>query len=250
MHLGNGAVTPECAALGFAVATAGLGASAWSLAKAKERPALGKALALGGLVFAAQMLNVPVLADCSAHLVGGVLVAALLGPASAALTMATVLFLQAVLLGDGGLAALGVNIVNMALVPAGLWLALRSTRLPQPALLAAAASVAIVAAVLLISGEVALGRRGSELATWPQFVQALAINHLPVLALEGVLTIALVAAWRRLERTSTRPVWQMPLAATGVAFAVLAVALAASSSLDDGYESAARSSGWERLLAD
>ena len=138
MHLGNGAITPECAALGFLAAGVGVGVSGWMARKSARSISLPKAAALGTLVFAAQMINVPVLQTSSAHFVGGVLLAELLGPALGVLTMAAVLLVQAVVLGDGGLAVLGVNIVNMVLVPAGALcccdalLPIAGSRCPRP----------------------------------------------------------------------------------------------------------------------
>jgi cobalt/nickel transport system permease protein len=69
-------------------------------------------------VFAAQMINFPVAAGTSGHLLGGVLAAVLVGPWSGALAVTVVLVVQSLLFADGGLSALGLNVVNMALVGA------------------------------------------------------------------------------------------------------------------------------------
>src|SRR5437660_81918 len=108
MHLGNGAITPECAVLTYGAAAAGLAASAAALRA--SRPTVAKLQLAAGLacaVFAAQAINVPVAPGFSAHLVGGVFLAWALGPALGTWTMAAVLAVQAVALGDGGIAALG-----------------------------------------------------------------------------------------------------------------------------------------------
>jgi cobalt/nickel transport system permease protein len=68
---------------------------------------------LSAFVFAAQMLNFPVLGGTSGHLVGGALLAILLGPMAGFLTMVTVILAQALFLQDGGLIALGANIFNI-----------------------------------------------------------------------------------------------------------------------------------------
>lgn len=73
---------------------------------------------LGAFVFAAQMLNFPILGGTSGHLIGGSLLAILLGPLAGSLTMATVIIAQALFLQDGGLIALGANIFNIGAVPA------------------------------------------------------------------------------------------------------------------------------------
>lgn len=71
---------------------------------------------LAAFVFAAQLLNFPVLGGTSGHLVGGALLAVVLGPMGALLTMATVILGQALFMQDGGLIALGANIFNIGAV--------------------------------------------------------------------------------------------------------------------------------------
>jgi cobalt/nickel transport system permease protein len=246
MHLGNGAITPECAALGFAAAAVGVGYSGFLASRERQRPAsLIKAAALGSLVFAAQMLNVPVLEHSSAHFVGGVLLAELLGPALGVLTMSLVLLLQALALGDGGTAALGLNIVNMALVPAGLSAVARRCSANRHLAMPAAAALSVALGILLISGEVAMGR---QLSSWSTFVSALAMNHLPLLGLEALLTVAIAAAWRRLESGNKQPTLRLAGATAVAALLVVAVAMTCSSALPDGYEAAAISARMEWLL--
>ncbi|MGA3283440.1 MAG: energy-coupling factor ABC transporter permease [Verrucomicrobiota bacterium] len=81
----------------------------------KKIPLMGLSAAF---VFAAQMLNFPVAGGTSGHLLGGVLVSVLLGPAAAAIVIACVLMIQALLFSDGGVLALGANIFNMSFVGA------------------------------------------------------------------------------------------------------------------------------------
>ena len=71
---------------------------------------------LAAFVFVAQMLNFPVLGGTSGHLIGGSLLAILLGPMAGFLTMTTVVIAQALFLQDGGLVALGANIFNIAAI--------------------------------------------------------------------------------------------------------------------------------------
>jgi cobalt/nickel transport system permease protein len=263
MHLGNGAITPECAAIGYAVGGAGL-AYAWRAARmgadasAGKRPSLLSVAALGGLVFAAQMINLPVLESSSAHFVGGVLLAELLGPAVAALAMSAVLLVQALLLGDGGLAALGVNIVNMALVPAGLLAALKKVEARfawhRAATLTLASAGSIAIAVALIAGQVALGRSGGALAGWSDFTLSMIGTHLLVLPLEAALTLALVWLWRSAERhvaeRSRVSQWSLSAGAVLLALLLAGSAWALSSELPDGYESAAEATAMAHLLTD
>jgi len=71
---------------------------------------------LAAFIFAAQMVNFPVVAGTSGHLLGGVLAAVLLGPWVATLVMTCVIAVQALVFADGGLVVMGANIFNMGLV--------------------------------------------------------------------------------------------------------------------------------------
>ncbi|MGE5578019.1 MAG: energy-coupling factor ABC transporter permease [Syntrophothermus sp.] len=81
--------------------------------KEKQVPVLG---VMSAFIFAAQMLNFPVVAGTSGHLLGGVLAAVLLGPWAGTLAMSTILIVQAFFFHDGGITALGANIFNMAVI--------------------------------------------------------------------------------------------------------------------------------------
>lgn len=71
---------------------------------------------MGAFVFAAQMINFPVGAGASSHLLGGALLAFTLGPAAASVVMTAILVIQALVFQDGGVLALGANIINMAVL--------------------------------------------------------------------------------------------------------------------------------------
>ncbi|WP_433437245.1 energy-coupling factor ABC transporter permease [Nonomuraea sp. CA-141351] len=71
---------------------------------------------VAAFIFAVQMLNFPVAAGTSGHLLGGALAAILVGPYTGVLCMAVVLLVQCVLFADGGLTALGINITIMGIV--------------------------------------------------------------------------------------------------------------------------------------
>ena len=86
-----------------------------AILKDKMVPLMG---VMSAFIFAAQMLNFPVMGGTSGHLLGGVLAAVLLGPYAAAIVIAIVLLVQCVIFQDGGLTALGANIFNMSFVGA------------------------------------------------------------------------------------------------------------------------------------
>ena len=70
-------------------------------------------------IFAVQMLNFPVAAGTSGHLLGGALAAVLVGPWAATLALTVVLLMQGFLFADGGLTAIGLNVFNMGVI--GVW---------------------------------------------------------------------------------------------------------------------------------
>lgn len=250
MHLGNGAITPECVVLTYGVAAAGLLAGAAAARKAElTRDKLLLAVGLGSLVFAAQAIDVPVCPGISGHLVGGVLLATLLGPGLGAWTMAVVLAVQAMVLGDGGMAALGANVLNMAILPAGivaaapLW-----KRANSPVASGAFAALAVSLAAVLIVAETAAFRPTAELTHWTSFAAAMISTHLWIGLLEGTATAILLVAAARLLSAEGRPVLRPALAWIAVGLLVAATLLPLSSNLPDGYEAAAQASGLERLL--
>jgi cobalt/nickel transport system permease protein len=67
-------------------------------------------------IFAAQMFNFPILSGTSGHLIGGVFAGIALGPCAGTLALSVVLLIQTLFFGDGGLRALGANIINMAVL--------------------------------------------------------------------------------------------------------------------------------------
>ncbi|MFF1546908.1 energy-coupling factor ABC transporter permease [Streptomyces sp. NPDC058291] len=116
MHVPDGFINAPTSAVTGVVAA---GAIAVSLRGAR-RELDDKTAPLAGLVaafiFAVQMLNFPVAAGTSGHLLGGALAAILVGPYTGVLCVSVVLLMQGVLFADGGLTALGVNITDMAIV--------------------------------------------------------------------------------------------------------------------------------------
>ncbi len=116
MHLPDGFLDAKTWAT-MDVASAGV--IAYAVKKTSEKfedkqvPVMG---VVAAFVFAAQMLNFPVLGGTSGHLVGAVLAAVLLGPWAATLVMTSVFIIQALFFQDGGIMALGANIFNMGII--------------------------------------------------------------------------------------------------------------------------------------
>jgi cobalt/nickel transport system permease protein len=106
---------------------------------------------VASFVFAAQMITFPVGPGTSGHLLGGALAAALVGPWTGVLCLATVLLVQAFLFADGGITALGTNITLMGIVGvAAGWLVLRVLQTVLPRRTALVAPVCAVAAFVSV----------------------------------------------------------------------------------------------------
>ncbi|HUF95241.1 MAG TPA: energy-coupling factor ABC transporter permease [Acidimicrobiia bacterium] len=118
MHAPDGFLTAGTA---MATGAISVGTVTIALKQAKEQMT-EKMVPLAGIaaafVFAAQMFNFPVAAGTTGHLLGGALAAILLGPHVGALVVTVVVVVQALAFADGGLTALGYNVLNMAIIPA------------------------------------------------------------------------------------------------------------------------------------
>lgn len=116
MHIPDGILSAH-----VAIGTAGLSLGALLIASSQAwQQWSGRLIPVAGVtsafVFAAQMVNFPIPGGTSGHLLGAALLAAILGSPAAILSMATVLLVQCLLFQDGGLTALGANILNMAVI--------------------------------------------------------------------------------------------------------------------------------------
>ncbi len=179
---------------------------------------------MGAFVFAAQMVNFPVAAGTSAHLVGSALLTVTLGPAAACVVMTAILAVQAFVFQDGGVLALGANVLNMAIagvlaayLPYRFW---GRTRRRAAVIFAAGALSVVVSASLAVN----------ELLISGVPVRSHALLFLVLVfgisaAVEGAITVAVVRGIERLSPRIIRPTapersWT--LAAAGAAAIVLA----------------------------
>jgi cobalt/nickel transport system permease protein len=181
------------------VALGGLGVAVRRSAATLEDRQVPLAGLVAAFVFAAQMLNFPVAAGTSGHLIGGVLAAVLVGPWAGALCLAVVLLVQA-LFADGGLTALGLNVLNLAfaaglggyIVFVGLRTLLPKTRRWIVVAAGAASGLSVVMAALGFLIEYALGANvGVPIGT---VAGAMLGVHLLIGVGEGVITAMTVSA--------------------------------------------------------
>jgi cobalt/nickel transport system permease protein len=110
----SGGVAVACGVVAIAAVAYGLRVANVELDEARV-PLLG---VLAAFIFATQMLNFPIAGGTSGHLLGATLAAVLLGPWLACLVLAVVLVVQAFAFADGGISALGANVLNMGVLGA------------------------------------------------------------------------------------------------------------------------------------
>ncbi|MFF3740285.1 energy-coupling factor ABC transporter permease [Streptomyces sp. NPDC002566] len=116
MHVPDGFINAPTSAVAGVVAAGAVAVSLRGARRELDERTAPLAGLVAAFIFAVQMLNFPVAAGTSGHLLGGALAAILVGPYTGVLCVSVVLLMQGVLFADGGLTALGVNITVMAVV--------------------------------------------------------------------------------------------------------------------------------------
>ena len=192
MHLGNGII---CPITGIPMLAAAGIAAYYAYKKAKTDFSKNKiftTVAATTLVFALQMINFAIpQTGSSGHIVGGILLAILLGPAAAFLAMCAILLVQAVFFADGGLLALGCNIFNMgalACFAAYPLLYKPLAKINRPflgALLASAAALQFGSIAVVLESALSGTIAPASILNFAGLMQAI---HLPIGIIEGVVT--------------------------------------------------------------
>ncbi|MCX5783373.1 MAG: energy-coupling factor ABC transporter permease [Elusimicrobia bacterium] len=156
MHIPDSMLHGQICPVTAAVSAVGLSGAVYAI---KQKPQALKFAAVTAFIFAAQMVNFPVSGATSGHFLGGVLAAYLLGVPLGMISTAIVLSVQALFFGDGGIYALGANILNMSLIGAGLGgllMKLLSKKWGGMVSLAVASWFSVMLAALACSAELAL----------------------------------------------------------------------------------------------
>lgn len=195
MHLGNSII---CPVTGIPMIMAAGAAAVWAFKKAKKdftKDSILPAVALTSFVFALQMINFSIPGTgSSGHIVGAILLAALLGPYTGFLAICGILLVQALFFADGGLMALGCNIFNMGILACFAAYPLIYKPLAdknKPALGAVLASVAALqlGAIAVVAESAISGSTTSNIAMFAGLMQSI---HLPIGVIEGLFTAAIV----------------------------------------------------------
>lgn len=193
MHIPDGLLSLPVALATYAITVAVV---AYSLRKLRdfpeERIPLLGLLGAGG--FAAQMGNFPIVGGVSGHLLGAVLLSVLVGPYAAVVVMSAVLLVQTLLFGDGGVTAIGANILNMGILGAflGYWVYTRLKRVNELLAIGAASWLAVVLGAALASVEIGL----SHSIPFTKVLTLMVGYHALIGVGEAVITLFVVNALR------------------------------------------------------
>lgn len=278
MHIPDGFINAPTSVAAAGIAVAGVAVCLRGARRELDERTAPMAGLVAAFVFALQMLNFPVAAGTSGHLLGGTLAAILIGPYTGALCVSVVLLVQGFLFADGGLSALGLNITIMAFTTAAVgwgihklvlaFLPKRDGSLPPAAFVGALVSVP--AAAVVFCGFYAIGGEtkvpfgtvfgamvgvhvligvGEALITAVAVSSVLATRRDLVFAARGLQSPA--AAARAAAATGpvpARAAGRRRLGLFGVAAVLAALALAGgvsyyASSHPDGLEKVARDKG-------
>lgn len=251
MHVPDGFLDARTCAGSFCLAGAGLTWAARRVSAGSSQRGVPLMGVMSAFIFAGQMVNFPISAATSGHLLGAALATMFLGPWAASLALATVVTVQCLFFQDGGLTALGANLLSMAVV--GPWAAYAAQRLfarwaPQarPAALISSAWISIVASSFCCSCLLA----ATGVAAPRVLFTTMLLTHAVIGVGEAMITVAVGGFVLRVrpdlcyqpeKRTlPTQPLGQaFGLAAAALIGAALLLAPWASS-LPDGLESVAQ----------
>ncbi|MBI5037447.1 MAG: energy-coupling factor ABC transporter permease [Candidatus Kerfeldbacteria bacterium] len=147
---------------------------------------------VGSFIFLIQLIDVPLINGTPGHLLGGALAAFILGPWAAMVTMAIVLSIQAIILGDGGTIALGINFLTMGVI--AIWTAWGMSSMIKKKThailgLSTALSVIITALVTATIMQFDTSRFGGN-------VQSFILTHCVIGIAEAGVTIVLIRWWQ------------------------------------------------------
>lgn len=212
MHIPDGWIDLPTSAGAAAVSAAGVGVAARRAGAALREKATSLPAVVAAYLLVAQLLVLPVGLGTSAHLIGAGLAALLVGPAVTVVCVAVVVVVQALLLADGGVTAIGLNLVNDGIVPAlvtaGLFAlarpVLRGRRRGQAVAGGVCAGAGSLAAAAAVTAEFAVG--GTDAVSTATVAASIGGAHVVVAALEATLTALTLGTVLRLRPDLVRAV--------------------------------------------
>jgi len=258
MHIPDGFLDTKTAIASASISIIGISAAYRNLKRNLDSKDVPMIALMAAFVFVAQMLNFPIAAGTSGHLIGATLAAVILGPSAAIIVLTLVLIVQCFLFADGGLLALGANVLNMAI--SGSLIGYASYRVIKLIIpndmgkfiaIAFASWLSTVTASVLCAGELAW----SGTVNWSLGFPAMANVHMFIGIGEAVITTLVIAGiWKTrpelLERENlitTNTQKRTSLIYIGIM--AIAIGLFISpfvSNLPDGLEKVASTFGFEQ----
>ena len=230
MHIPNQMIDGTVCPVTATISIVGIAAAVYFAHKSKQKPTATKFAAIAAFIFAAQMINFPILSGTSGHLIGATLATALLGGSFGILAMAIVLSIQALFFADGGLAVLGANILNMAIIGSFAGIIANKYFPKNYLILGVAAWMSVVMASLACSIELALAGTISFSAVIPSMIGIRAIIGLG----EVAITLAVYSVFASEILTNSKKIsFGIPLLSAGAIGLLLSPF---ASSYPDGLE--------------
>jgi cobalt/nickel transport system permease protein len=256
MHIPDGFLSPAVAATAWLCGAAGIGASLRAERREVSPMPAGILGSVAAFLFAAQMVNIPVAAGTSGHLVGATLAAVILGPWRALLAIAAVLLVQALLFQDGGILALGANLVDMGLI--GCFTGYATARLVGRLVagkrgVAAGAVLGAFAATVAGAVGVSVWLDLSGLYPLSGILPVMLVTHVAIGLLEAAATGAIVVTLLRFRPDlvtglgtpeTERRTAVFALGILGAALAIAAFVAPFASALPDGLQTTAETLGF------
>jgi cobalt/nickel transport system permease protein len=196
MHIPDGFVDLKTAISTGVLSTGGLAVSIFNVKKIFKAKVIAMMGVMAALIFALQMINFTIPGGTSGHLLGGALVAIILGPFAGSIVLTVVLIVQALVFMDGGIVSLGSNVFNMAIcgvlcayliyylfqkVSSKKWLLYTSV--------AAASWLSVVFASFMASLELGISGTYDMGAT----IKAMVLVHMVIGVGEAAITTAIIA---------------------------------------------------------
>ena len=198
MHIPDGVMAPVVVGAGWVVALVAVALAVRRVGKHADEEYVPLVALLAAGLFVAQLLNFPIIGGTTGHLVGAALAAILLGPATSVVIFTVILIIQALVFGDGGLLALGLNLLNMGIVGSLVaWTVYRPlAKWNRNAAVFAASWLSVMAGALLAAAELGASYviSGGAYGVPPLIAfTAMGLYHAFIATGEGIITVGVLA---------------------------------------------------------
>jgi cobalt/nickel transport system permease protein len=193
MHIPDGILSPMVLGSAGLISFSVLGVAVTKAKQTLEPSAVPIMGVMASFIFAAQMINFPLLgAAASGHLIGGALAAILFGFWPATIIMTTVFTIQAFLFQDGGITALGVNILNMAILApfTAYWsyIILSKIRVPRNITILVSCWISVMATSMMAAIQIGM----SDVVSYSLAIKSLLTWHAFIGIGEGLITVSIL----------------------------------------------------------